>query len=85
MHRAECLVGMQQRGSKMDRNTLNSIACAEYNQVSRRQLMTSGVKVGVLSALGIGLTDYFQMAQAMPKGVDSGKATGCSKRNPWRL
>jgi len=59
----------------MDRESLNSNACAEYNQVSRRQLMTSGVKVGVLSALGIGLTDYFQMAQAMPKGIDSGKAT----------
>ena len=59
----------------MDRESLNSIACEEYNQVSRRQLMTSGVKVGVLSALGIGLTDYFQMAQAMPMGIDSGKAT----------
>lgn len=61
--------------SAMEHMNPVSLACAEYDRYTRRQFMASGVKVGVLSALGLSLTDYFQMAEAMPAGRGPAKAT----------
>lgn len=49
-------------------------ACDEYNRLhksSRRGF----IKVGALTALGLGLTEYFSMGEASAKGVDGGTAT----------
>ena len=51
------------------------LACPEYNQFSRRDLLKTGLKAGVLSALGLGMTEYFTMGAAQAAGVDSGTAT----------
>jgi hypothetical protein len=50
-------------------------ACREYNRFTRRQLLASGVKVGVLSALGLGLSEYFALSSASAAGPDVGSAT----------
>ena len=49
--------------------------CREYNQFSRREFMKKGVQVGVLSALGLGMTEYFSRGEASAAGVDGGTAT----------
>jgi hypothetical protein len=59
----------------MSKHKESAVACAEYNQFSRRQFLGTGVKAGVLSALGLGMADYFRLAEASTGGVDSGKAT----------
>src|SRR5690242_3814665 len=46
-------------------------ACDEYNRLGRRDFL----KVGMLSALGLGLSEYFAMGEASAKGLDNGSAT----------
>lgn len=59
----------------MEDTTTDRNACAEYQRFNRRQFLSTGVKAGVLSALGLGMADYFALAEASAAGVDSGKAT----------
>jgi Uncharacterized protein conserved in bacteria len=56
-------------------NVVDPNACREYNRFTRRELLSSGVKVGMLSALGIGMADYFAMSSASAAGIDGGTAT----------
>jgi hypothetical protein len=51
--------------SNQDRN-----ACNEYNKMSRREL----IRVGMLTTLGLGMTEYFAMGEASAQGIDGGKA-----------
>jgi hypothetical protein len=53
----------------------DQVACEEYNRLSRRTLLKSGLQVGVLSALGLGMADYFSLAEASTAGADAGTAT----------
>lgn len=49
-------------------------ACDEYNhfaKMGRREFL----KAGVLSALGLGMTEYFSMGEASAAGIDGGTAT----------
>lgn len=46
-------------------------ACDEYNRLGRRDFL----KVGMLSTLGLGLSEYFAMGEASAKGLDNGSAT----------
>lgn len=46
-------------------------ACDEYNQTTRREFL----RAGMLTALGLGMTDYFTMGSASAKGIDGGTAT----------
>lgn len=45
--------------------------CDEYNTFGRRDFL----KVGMLSALGLSMTEYFAMGSASAAGVDTGTAT----------
>src|ERR1700760_2995464 len=52
----------------------DKFACDEYNTLSRRSLLKGGVKVGLLSALGLGMAEYFSMGEASAAGIDGGTA-----------
>lgn len=46
-------------------------ACNEYNRLGRRDFL----RVGMLTTLGLGMTEYFTMGAASAKGIDGGTAT----------
>jgi hypothetical protein len=53
-------------GHRFDQN-----ACDEYNRLGRRDFL----RVGMLTTLGLSMTEYFTMGAASAKGVDGGTAT----------
>lgn len=59
----------------MSKTRVDLSGCEEYNQLSRRDLLKNGLKVGVLSAFGLGMTEYFSMGAASAAGIDGGTAT----------
>ena len=76
---------MNQQNIELDPN-----ACAEYNRLltgagmTRRDLLGSGLRVGLLSALGLGLTDLFALTgaaradtPAVPVGGAGATAQSC--------
>ncbi|HVK06305.1 MAG TPA: DUF1501 domain-containing protein [Armatimonadaceae bacterium] len=58
-----------------ENNVVDPNACREYNRFTRRELLSSGVKVGMLSALGLSMTEYLAMSSASAAGLDGGAAT----------
>ena len=68
--------------------------CDEYHAFSRRGFIQKGVEVGILSALGLSMADYFAAAEASGTKVGSGKAEsvvllwlggGASHLDSWDL
>ena len=54
----------------MSENTpIDPNACREYNRFNRRQLLSSGLRVGMLSALGFGLTEFLAIKEAQAQQV----------------
>jgi hypothetical protein len=55
----------------MDRN-----ACEEYNRINRRGFLKSGLQAGVLTGLGLSMTELFAMQEAhAAPGADPGTAS----------
>ena len=58
-----------------EQNQGDSNACTEYNRLwSANMGRRDFIKAGTLTALGLGMTEYFAMGSASAKGVDGGSA-----------